>query len=418
MPTPVRKRVTRMTVLPSTPVASVPSVESTDRDQVLAAIRERTPVSAKPIKKVVEKSAVPAAPSPAPTPAPVRLPSKEVKMKALVPTPIRDVKPKVVVPPVVKSAPKKRAPAPRAGPRSALVRIIVWALVTVLAVLVGFGVAIYGFAATDPVTLAVARIVPYPAALVDWTPLSYTTFHGDVVALGQFYQQQDQVTLGQGSVPTDSELRTMVTDRMIDDALVEAEANRRGISVSTTDVESAWQRFTNTLSSSDNPETFISNLYGWSVATFKDRVIRPALVREDLAEALAADDSFTANTEAAAVAQTTLDRVRAVGADFATIAAEVSDDESASLGGDLGYLVPGQMVPSIEQAVATLEPGNISTVVRSKYGFHIVKLEERLPATALSAESFRLRHILIEGETIGTWLSTERNDHRIFALVQ
>lgn len=68
----------------------------------------------------------------------------------------------------------------------------------------------------------------------------------------------------------------------------------------------------------------------------------------------------------------------AKGEDFAKVANEVSTDSgSGKQGGDLGFFGRGQMVPAFEEAAFKLEPGKVSAPVKSQFGFHIIKLEEK-----------------------------------------
>jgi len=90
-----------------------------------------------------------------------------------------------------------------------------------------------------------------------------------------------------------------------------------------------------------------------------------------------------ADEKARAAARTKAEDVLAKvkkGADFAKLAQEVSEDPgTASKGGDLGLFSRGHMVPAFDAAAFALEPGAVSDVVETPFGFHIIKVEEKLP---------------------------------------
>ena len=87
--------------------------------------------------------------------------------------------------------------------------------------------------------------------------------------------------------------------------------------------------------------------------------------------------------------QAILDKARA-GEDFALLASEYSDDSSRLHGGDVGFFRRGQMVPPFEKAAFNLqEPGDISDIVETNYGLHIIRLEERKPAHLLPLDEIR-----------------------------
>ncbi len=66
------------------------------------------------------------------------------------------------------------------------------------------------------------------------------------------------------------------------------------------------------------------------------------------------------------------------GEDFAAVAKQYSNDTgSASQGGDLGWISPGQLVSEIERTMSTLKPGEISQPVQSRFGVHLVQVIER-----------------------------------------
>ncbi|MBK8230150.1 MAG: peptidylprolyl isomerase [Candidatus Eisenbacteria bacterium] len=65
------------------------------------------------------------------------------------------------------------------------------------------------------------------------------------------------------------------------------------------------------------------------------------------------------------------------GEDFATVASETSEDVTAQRGGDLGFFARGQMVAPFDSVAFALQPGQISDLVKTQFGYHVIKNEER-----------------------------------------
>lgn len=89
--------------------------------------------------------------------------------------------------------------------------------------------------------------------------------------------------------------------------------------------------------------------------------------------------------------------------DFAAMAQKFSDDGSARGGGDLGWARRGKFVPEFEAAAYNLEQNEISDVVESEFGFHLIQLLER------RGNSIHVRHILIKPEITETDLEKSRS---------
>lgn len=110
------------------------------------------------------------------------------------------------------------------------------------------------------------------------------------------------------------------------------------------------------------------------------------------------------------------------GESFEDVARAVSEDNSAPLGGDLGWLNPGETVPEFERAMNSLEPGQISEPIKSPFGWHLIVVEER--RTQDMAEQYRrnmARQELYERRAraqFEAWLQQMRNisfiDNRMF----
>jgi len=81
------------------------------------------------------------------------------------------------------------------------------------------------------------------------------------------------------------------------------------------------------------------------------------------------------------------------GEDFAELAKQFSEGPSAPRGGDLGLMQRGDLVKEFEEVAFALEPGEISGIVRTQFGLHIIKLEKRV------GEKINPRHILFRVDT-------------------
>ncbi len=106
------------------------------------------------------------------------------------------------------------------------------------------------------------------------------------------------------------------------------------------------------------------------------------------------------------------------GADFATLAKEYSGCPSSKQGGDLGYFSKGQMVKPFEDAAWALKPGQLSGVVETQFGYHIIKLTERRGATKIpfSAVKAKIEENLKErkiGEQVNAALEAAKKSAKI-----
>ncbi len=97
-------------------------------------------------------------------------------------------------------------------------------------------------------------------------------------------------------------------------------------------------------------------------------------------------DPNQAKAKAKEKAEDLLEKIKN-GADFAELAKTNSGDKASAVqGGDLGFFGKGQMVPAFDKAVFALKPGQVSDIVETQYGYHIIKVTDHNDANTLSFE--------------------------------
>lgn len=111
------------------------------------------------------------------------------------------------------------------------------------------------------------------------------------------------------------------------------------------------------------------------------------------------------------------------GADFAKLARENSTCPSATNGGDLGYFSRGKMVPPFEEAAFALKSGEVSDVVETGFGFHLVKQTDRIKAEKVSLATAREKIAAYlksqkTGEVVASFIGRAKQDAKIELLLK
>lgn len=253
-------------------------------------------------------------------------------------------------------------------------------------------------------------------AKVNEDEITYTDYQKNFA----IFKKQIESTVGSdiwtqdsGQGKTYNELfKEQILEKMIDEQLIMQEAEKMDISVSEEEINAQFEDFKTQvaslpdyqayldeneitddfikaqlrkdtivqayknefITSNEVSEEDIRNFYDENIEEFKANEVKAShiLIKtvDDNMVPLAQDIV----QEKRETAQDLLDRING-GEDFAALAKEFSEDPASAVnGGDLGYFRKGVMVKEFEEAAFSLQPGEVSELVESSYGYHIIKL--------------------------------------------
>lgn len=288
-------------------------------------------------------------------------------------------------------------------------------VVIIIVLIIVVGVGMYKFNWYNQLTRAVNTIVPYPAVVINYAFLPYTSYQGDVATLNYFYDAQAKANPSLSSRPSAAYLQKSVLSRMVREEFLTEAAKGFKITVTQQDVDREFNAIVSQAGSAQEVTDTLQELYRWTDAQFKEKVLKPYVIRAKVQEYIAASESI--NAAAKKKAEEVLARVKEGKTPFADLAKQYSEDTTASAGGDLGFFGTGDMVKEFEDAVLVLQPGQTSGIVQSPYGYHIIQLIEKVAATGDTPEQFHAAHILIKSKSLDEWINEELAKKSIWVLV-
>lgn len=232
--------------------------------------------------------------------------------------------------------------------------------------------ALYKFQSTSTFTYGVTQVIPFPVGKVGSSWVSYESYLFELRHTMHYYQtQQDEDFTTKPGKKHLATLKEQALHQVIDAAYIKQLAKQHHISVSTAEVndEVALVRSQNRLGSNDKVfQSVLSEFWGWTVDDFK---------RELKQQLLAQKVVTTLDTTTQKRAQMALDQLNA-GADFAQLAAQISDDMSTKAnGGNYGIAIDQanrDIAPQVTSELFKLKPGQYSSIINTGYGLEIDKL--------------------------------------------
>ncbi len=273
-------------------------------------------------------------------------------------------------------------------------------IILILATLVGmvvvdiFGAYYWHF--RDIFTLEVSRVLPLKAGFVN----------GYQIPLSDYMEQYNLLKKAANTnreavspLKTDTnDLSKKIFDRLTANYLIKDELKHFGVSVSNDEIDKRINQLIDQSGGRAEAEKSISEFYNLNLEQFKKEILRPLAEKELLQQVIAKDEFLPINQEAKKRAEEVLLLAQESGANFAALATQYSDDENGvAMGGDLGWISMGEVNADLEKVLFNAELGKVyGQIVRNGFGYHIIKVEEKLTNSVTGKTSVRARHILIK----------------------
>jgi hypothetical protein len=274
-----------------------------------------------------------------------------------------------------------------------VVRISLGLLLLVLVVFFGVcGLDLYKFQGTSGFIYDVTRVVPFPVAKTGPSWVSYEAYLFELRRDMHYYQAQQQAEFkskdGKAQL---TRLKKQALAQVIQDAYVKQLAAQHNLRVSRQAVDNqvGLVKSENRLGSSDRAlREVLNEFWGWNEADFKRELSQQLLAQTVVAKL---------DTATNARAQAALTQLKG-GADFAALAAQLSEDPATKAAGGQYpaalTLSDRQVPPAITAALFKLQPGQISGIVNTGYTLDIVKLTDKAAGSVHGAHiQFNLKGI-------------------------
>lgn len=285
-------------------------------------------------------------------------------------------------------------------------KFMLWGIVVVALLLLSpfvyTGLVLYQQASRNSLTDKMTQWFPYPAAIVNGEWIRYSEVNASIdeaVAITEKFSDDTALVADLGALPTPAEIADEEYDRLVQVAILEQLALEQGVEATPEEIDTLYEQAILSQVGGDEQQvaSTLEELYGWTVDEFKQKVVRELVLRDELQTKFIAEDDEAFTGAALLKIQDVQAQVQADPGQFAELAKQYSEDGSAANGGDLDWFGRGVMVPEFEEAVFALtEPNQVSDIVQSQFGYHLIQLIERKAATDTEEEQVHARHILIK----------------------
>ena len=286
-------------------------------------------------------------------------------------------------------------------------------------IVIFFGIwtfGLYRLRWNDPYTRKMVIVLPFPAMIVD----------RNAVSMDDFYKQLDIFTFFTDNLMalapagtqdiSEADKQQAIISKITKDQIVKLLLVKYGVTVTTEEINNRFTDIFGVERDQVTAEQLVQDAYGTNVNDFLTYFVEPLVRQQKLQE-------YFVNSEFHKEVKDRADKLRADIAagtvSFVDAARKESDHSSAADGGDLGFFARGERLPLLEEAVFALQIGEMSPVLDTETGYHLVLMEDRkeVEVEGERKEQVRVRYIFLEKESVEGLIDKTREETRIYNFV-
>lgn len=304
-----------------------------------------------------------------------------------------------------------------------------------LVLLIIVPISIYLYSPLGNLTRPVFEKIPYPVAFVGEKRemISTKELLYNIKSVQRFYESQDLEKKGLrvDFTTEDGKMRLKIKEREIldkhvEDRIIAQLGNRYGIEVTTEDAQKEVDKLIKLSGSRKAVELRLAALYGWGIDDFRDKVVIYQMYTKKLLEKYA---EISKDQKEYLEMEKAKDKLKEDGSNFASVVEEYSEGESSANGGELGWFPLSKVNKEVAAEIKEYEKGQISDIITSRLGFHIVQVQDvreikRIlkeddevngfkKGETITEKEVKIRQIFKKGVSFVQWIKREKQKTKV-----
>jgi len=244
-------------------------------------------------------------------------------------------------------------------------------IVCIVSLMLASGLLTYKYGTKNAYLRAMAKIVPYPAAIVNNDIIDLNEFHEEVDALKNLVTLQSEIT-----PEIEAEIKDDVMEKLIHDEIIIQLADKFKIKLSDEEIEQEKQAILEEIGGTkEEVDQKLQESYGWDFDTFFEKVIKSSVYQQKVMEKFSEDEKRFKQSEK--LAKEVMELVKDGDESFQDLAKKYSQDRFAQYGGEWGWVSKGLLPVEVEQVAFSMEKGDISDLIKTNEGYYIIKVDDK-----------------------------------------